>query len=225
MIPLGYEFKTPTLLEEALTHPSASFKNAQNVTINYERLEFLGDAVLGLVIAELLMHAYPDENEGALAKRQASLVRGEALAKIATQMGIGQYIKMAEGEETMGGRTNPRNIENALEAVIGAIYQDGGLIEAKKFIMKYWGALVHIMALPPKDAKTTLQEWVQSKGYPIPVYEVIQTDGPPHAPMFTIRLQLPDLLPIEAKGESKKKAEKEAAKQMLDQLGIQNYES
>lgn len=222
---LGYIFKNKALLEEALTHPSVSYKNAQNIIVNYERLEFLGDAVLGLVIAELLIHAYPEEDEGALAKRQAALVRGEALARIAASMNISQYIRMAEGEEAMGGRVNPRTMENALEAVIGAMYQDGGLDIAKEFIMRHWGPLVTLMGMPPKDAKTALQEWAQSKGYPIPVYEVTQTDGPAHAPMFTVRLQLPGAMPTEAKGESKKKAEKEAAKQMLDQLGIEDYES
>jgi ribonuclease III len=224
-ISLGYEFNNPALLDEALTHPSVSYKNAKNTTVNYERLEFLGDSVLGLVIAELLIHAYPEENEGALAKRQAALVRGEALAKIATTMDIGRYIKMADGEEAMGGRQNPRNIENALEAIIGAIYQDGGLEMAKEFIIRWWGALVSNMTEPPKDAKTVLQEWAQGEGYPIPTYEVIQTDGPPHAPVFTVRLQLPGSHPEEAKGESKKKAEKEVAKQMLQQLGIENYEA
>lgn len=215
---LGYQFNKMILLEEALTHPSISRKNGKNETVNYERLEFLGDAVLGLVIAEWLMDIYPDEDEGALAKRQAALVRGEALAVVATTLDIGRSIKMADGEEAMGGRTNPRNIENALEAIIGAIYQDSGLQDARVFIMKHWDSLVNDMEAPPKDAKTELQEWAQSKGHPIPHYEVIHTEGPSHAPVFTVRLELSGLLPTEAKGETKKKAEKEAAKRMLEQL-------
>lgn len=215
---LGYQFKKTVLLEEALTHPSISKKNGKNETVNYERLEFLGDSVLGLVIAEWLMDIYPEEDEGALAKRQAALVRGEALAVVATSLHIGHAIKMADGEEAMGGRTNPRNIENALEAIIGGIYQDGGLENARAFIMKHWDPLVNDMEAPPKDAKTELQEWAQSKGQPIPVYEVIHTEGPSHAPIFTVRAHVAGMTPTEAKGETKKKAEKEAAKRMLDQL-------
>lgn len=215
---LQYYFKDRELLQEALTHPSISQqKGAYRQTLfNYERLEFLGDGVLGLVIAELLLKKYPTEREGALAKRQAALVRGEAVAEVAEQLKIGQYIYMAQGEESMGGRNNASNIENALEAIIGAIYQDGGIDAARAFISRHWDNQLEQMTEPPKDPKTTLQEWSQSKGLPIPEYTTLTTRGPSHQPLFEVQVSITGFAPITAEGASKKKAEKDAAKKMLD---------
>ncbi len=217
---INYSFKNKDLIKEALTHPSITHKNKKSEVVNYERLEFLGDAVLGLVIAELLIVEYPNEDEGGLAKRLAALVRGEALALIAIEIGIGKYIRMSEGEETMGGRNNPSNIENTLEAIIGAIYIDGGLKAAAEFIIRYWKDLAVDMIEPPKDPKTHLQEWAQSKSYKIPEYEVVETVGPSHAPIFTIKLSVNGQEDVFAKGDSKKKAEREAAIIMLKNIGI-----
>lgn len=220
---LHYKFKNEQLLEEALTHPSMSRQNHESERpFNYERLEFLGDAVLGLVIAELLVLKYPNEKEGALAKRQAGLVRGEAVANVANKLGIGKYIKMTQGEQSMGGRENVSNIENALEAIIGAIYRDSDLSAAAAFICKHWAKLVENMKEPPKDSKTTLQEWAQAKGYPIPVYTLVETTGPSHAPRFTIAVKVEGFDPIQATGESKKKAEKDAANRLLKVINASN---
>lgn len=212
-----YQFKNPLLLEEALTHPSYSADN-NRIRQSYERLEFLGDSVLGLVISEMLFEIFPDENEGALAKRRAAVVCGESLSKVAETINIGQKIRMSGGEEANGGRNNVTNLENALEALIGAIYLDGGLGEAEKFVKTHFGELVKTMAEPPKDPKTTLQEWAQAKGLPVPIYETIEQTGPSHAPVFTIQAKINGLEPVQAKGASKKKAERDAAQLMLERI-------
>lgn len=216
---LGYEFTSRILLDEALTHPSISLQRGEKeVIFNYERLEFLGDAVLSLVIAELLINKYPNEREGALAKRHSGLVHGEALAIIADDLGIGEHIMMTSGESASGGRQNRSNMENVLEAIIGAIYMDGGIEPAKKFIKKYWEQSITEMVDPPKDAKTSLQEWAQGNGLPIPIYEVVKTSGPAHEPFFTVKVVIHNMEPMVAEGKSKKKAEKAAAELMLEKI-------
>lgn len=222
---IGYHFTNKALLEEALTHPSVTSRNKANDLVNYERLEFLGDAVLGLVVAQLVMETYPAEREGSLAKRLSALVRGESLAQIAITIGIGKYIRMTSGEASMGGRDNPSNIENALEALIGAIYQDGGLQAAQDFIHTHWSSLVNGMLEPPKDPKTTLQEWAQAYALPIPTYDLLEVEGPSHSPIFTIKLEVSGQNPTIAKGETKKKAEKKAAKMMLAQIHASQKDS
>lgn len=216
---LGYKFINSKLLDEALTHPSISMQKSENDAIfNYERLEFLGDTVLALIIAELLINKYPLEREGALAKRHSGLVHGEALAAIAENIGISEYIRMTSGEAAGGGRQNRSNMENTLEAVIGAIYMDGGLEPAKTFIAKHWAQAIEEMVEPPKDAKTSLQEWAQGRGLPIPVYEVISTSGPAHGPNFLIRVTVQGFEPVESTGSSKKKAEKLCAEIFLEKV-------
>ena len=216
---LGYKFTNKKLLDEALTHPSISMQKAESDAIfNYERLEFLGDAVLALVVAELLVNKYPTEREGALAKRHSGLVHGEALAIIAEGLGIAEYIMMTSGEAASGGRQNRSNMENTLEAIIGAIYMDGGIEAGKTFISKHWAKAIEEMIEPPKDAKTSLQEWAQGRGLPIPVYEVITTSGPAHEPHFVVRVTVVGFDPVESAGGSKKKAEKSAAEILLESL-------
>jgi ribonuclease-3 len=212
---LGYQFKDKNMLTEALTHPSISKQENSGSVFNYERLEFLGDSVLGLVIAELLINKYPDEKEGHLAKRQSGLVRGEAVANVAYDLGVGKFIKMTQGEEFMGGRENASNVENALEAIIGAIYLDGGLEQARDFICKHWTSLVDGMVEPPKDAKTALQEWAQGRGLQIPKYTIVKTEGPSHNPVFEIQVEVDGFSPVSASGTSKKKAERDAAAGLL----------
>ncbi len=219
---LGYVFANPLLLQESLTHPSISLQKGEKENLfNYERLEFLGDAVLALVVAEILINKYPHEREGALAKRHSGLVHGEALALIAEELGVPAYIIMTSGEEASGGRNNRNNMENTLEAIIGAIYLDGGLEPAKSFITRYWEKSIEDMKEPPKDAKTSLQEWAQGRGLPIPVYEVADTYGPAHEPHFRIRVSVKGLDPVEAEGTSKKRAEKLAAEMLLDVIKTQ----
>lgn len=217
---LGYHFTNRLLLEESLTHPSVSRgADKSGVPFNYERLEFLGDAALGLVMAEILLARYPHEKEGALAKRLAALVRGEALARVARTISMGKYIRMTSGEEAMGGRKNDNNMENALEAVMGAMYLDGGLAPVRQCIDTHWVSLMEEMQdEPPKDPKTSLQEWAQAKGYPIPCYSIIHTAGPSHAPIFTVEVNVAGCNPTYATGSSKKIAEREAARLMMEQV-------
>jgi ribonuclease III len=216
---LDYEFINKELLEEALTHPSISLQGVHNdVIFNYERLEFLGDTVLSLIVAELLVNKYPLEREGALAKRHSGLVHGEALASIAEKIGIGEFIIMTSGEATSGGRQNRSNMENTLEALVGAIYMDGGIEASKTFINKHWADILENMTEPPKDAKTSLQEWAQGRGLPIPTYEIVDISGPAHEPNFKISVTVLGFDPVEAEGGSKKKAEKLAAEALLAYL-------
>lgn len=213
---LSYNFKNHSLLEEALTHPSISKQHSEGKGyFNYERFEFLGDSVLGLVIAELLIHKFPDEKEGELAKRLAGLVRGDVVATVARKLNIGEFIRMTQGEEVMGGRDNESNVENTLEAIIGAIYIDSGIEGAREFICKHWEQIADEMKEPPKDPKTELQEWAQGRGLPIPEYKVVNTTGPSHNPHFEMSVKVEGLDIATAQGASKKKAEKEAAKQLL----------
>jgi ribonuclease-3 len=215
---LQHVFANHDLLKEALTHPSSTkARNSQKLdSPNYERLEFLGDTVLGLVIAELLLELFPAEREGALAKRHAGLVCGETLTKIARTIGLGEYMVLSASEEASGGRENDANLENTLEALLGALYLDGGLPAAKPFILRYWSDLARDMKEPPKDPKTHLQELVQSSGKPIPVYTMIANEGPDHAPVFTMEVQIEGYPPMQGTGTSKRLAEREAAARMLE---------
>lgn len=212
MLPLGHTFKDAGLLELALTHPSTG-KTQSN-----QRLEFLGDAVLGLAVAKLLYDMYPDEPEGELARRHAALVRGETLAQIAREMGIGEKLKIAASEAKSGGRDNASNLEDALEAIIGALYLDGGMEAAEKFILRQWKTLAENTLTPPKDAKTALQEWAQARGLPVPAYALKRSTGPAHAPLFTIEATLPGYPPAEAEAASKRAAEQLAAEALLTRL-------
>lgn len=208
---IGYSFSDISLLEEALTHPSISNSPDYNA-INYERLEFLGDSVLGLLIAELLMKMYPEEREGSLAKRHSWLVKGETLTKIGNKLNIGEFLRMTGGEEQTGGRKTASNIEDAVEALLGAIYLDGGLPAAQEFISKNWTDIAKNIGEPPKDTKTELQELVQGNGLPLPSYNIISSEGPAHAPTFTVELIVKGFDPVRAEGSTRKKAEKAAAK-------------
>lgn len=211
---LDYQFKNSSLLRMALTHASVGELGLDN-----ERLEFLGDRVLGLIIADLLLSRFPEEKEGALAKRHAALVRREALARVAEEIGLGGELILAKSENEGGGRSNPTLLADACEALMGAIYRDGGLAPAQAFVHRYWEKMVGESAKPPTDAKTSLQEWAQARGLPLPSYKVLGSEGPPHEPVFTIEVSLPDISPAVAKGSSKRVAEQAAARQMLDIIG------
>jgi ribonuclease-3 len=204
---ISYQFKNQDLLQEALTHPSFAKKNTTN---NYQRLEFLGDAVLGMVIAEILIKKYPIENEGELSKRQAYLISGEALSQIAIQIGIGEVMLFSEGEKMIGGEKNKKNLENACEALIGAIYLDSGLENCQKFIAKNWCDIIKANIKPPQDAVSLLQELVQSKLKKLPIYDINITGGNGHQPIFTAIVKINDKEYI-AKGSSKKEAQKNVA--------------
>ncbi len=209
---LGYHFRNTELLTLALTHPSLG-KGASN-----QRLEFLGDAVLGLVIAELLYSMFPAEQEGELARRHAALVRGETLAEIAKKMTLGEALQLSVSEAGTGGRLSSSNLEDALEALIGAIYLDNGIEGAKAFILPHWEERARAVVSPPKDSKTALQEWAQARGISVPTYNVLSQTGPAHAPDFTIEVTVTGYLPAQASAASKRAAEQLAAGKLLTVL-------
>ncbi len=213
-VSLGHAFSRPELLEEALTHPSATSGEGRGKR-NFERLEFLGDRVLGLVVSNLLLKRFPDEKVGALARRHTALVRSETLTRVARAIGLGEYIVMAQSEADSGGRDNPQTLADCCEAVIGAIYQDGGLDAAARMIHGNWAAIVDEVVQPPKDPKTALQEWAQSRGLPLPVYSTVERTGPDHDPMFEVQCDVRGLPRMKAKGRSKRTAEQGAAQRLL----------
>ena len=202
---LGHRFSHPGLLREALTHRSAvnlpqghvSGRNASRNagrraaavpkgTGSNERLEFVGDRVLGLLIAEWLAERFPAEQEGELGRRLAHLVSQPVLAEIGEHAGISALLSVAPGESRAGVRRRATVVADAIEAAIGALYLDGGLAPARAFVRRAWEPAMSVQAEPPKDAKTALQEWAQRKGLDLPNYQVVGRDGPPHAPVFAI---------------------------------------
>ncbi|MGE5545509.1 MAG: ribonuclease III [Solirubrobacterales bacterium] len=212
---LGHKFAQPQLLAEALTHPSVVHGRAPRKATQYERLEFLGDRVLGLVVADMLFNRFPAEAEGALARRHAALVRRETLARVAGTIGLAEAIELSRGEEA-AGRSNPALLADACEAVIGAMYADGGFPVAERFVRAQWAELMEEAAAPPKDPKTALQEWAQGLGKALPVYTTVGMEGPPHDPIFSVSVAVSGLDPVVASGPSKRAAEQAAAKAMLE---------
>ncbi len=215
---LEYHFRRQELLEDALTHPSASQGRGAKRRSAYERLEFLGDRVLGLVVAEMLFRHFPEENEGALARRHAALVRREALARVAAVLGVDQALLLSKGEEEGGGRHNPSMLADACEAVLGAVFADGGLEPAARIIRRHWQVMMAESATPPKDAKTALQEWAQGHGKPLPRYETLGIEGPPHDPKFLVAVTVDGLAPVTGRGASKRAAEQVAAAALLGRV-------
>ena len=203
---LGHRFKDPGLLRAALTHSSAGEDH------NYERLEFLGDRVVGLVITELLFEKFPAESEGDLAKRLAALVQGSVLAEIALTIDLGSYIIFSDAEAQAGGGRNENILSDVLEAVIGALYREAGLAHCRTILEKLWGQRLYDMKTPPQHPKTALQEWAQARGLPLPLYKVVAQHGPDHAPLFDVELSLPGHAAVTAQGASRQDAEKEAAR-------------
>jgi len=214
---IGYRFADPALLREALTHSSAIAHGRRGQRSN-ERLEFLGDRVLGLAVADLLMVRFPGESEGALTKRHAGLVCRETLAEIALELDLGRFLVLGRSEEEAGGRARPATLANGLEAVIGAVYLDGGLTPAERLIELRWGPRLAAMLTPPRDAKTALQEWAQGRGFALPDYRVVEVGGPAHAPRFEVLVSVAGLPPAKAVAGSKRAAEQAAAEQLLAAL-------
>lgn len=209
---LGYRFQDPVLMKTALTHRSLDKKQANN-----QRLEFLGDRVLGLAVCDMLYHAFPNEQEGELARRHAALVCKELVSEVARSLNLGEHMILSSSEETGGGRTNISNLEDACEAMIGAVYLDGGYKAAAGFVERHWRPHLESITEPPKDAKTSLQEWAQARALGLPQYEVVRQSGPAHAPEFAIRVRI-DGKSEEASAPSKRAAEQLAAKKLLGQL-------
>lgn len=220
---LDHTFARPELLADAVTHPSVGGLDRSAIrggrVFAYERLEFLGDRVLGLVIAQWLLETFPQEREGDIAKRHAALVQRAALAKVAAVIDLGRYLRLSPGEEDGGGRSNQAILADACEAVIGALYLDGGLAVAERFIRRVWVPLIERFQAPPQDAKTALQEWAQGRGKALPVYEIVGQSGPAHEPLFEVRVSVAGVDPVVASGTSKRLAEKAAAAALLRRVG------
>ena len=210
---LGHQFGQLCLLEDALTHPGANQPRNSKRRAAYERLEFLGDRVLGLVVADMLFHRFPEEKEGDLARRHAALVKGETVAQVARTLGIDKALIVADGPVSAATMTM---LSDAGEAVLGAIYADAGLEPAARIIRRHWEPLMDQTVKPPKDAKTALQEWAQGGGRPLPVYETIASEGPSHQPLFRVQVSVQGFDPVNATGTNKRAAEQAAATAMLE---------
>jgi ribonuclease-3 len=211
---LNHRFARPDLLAQALTHPSAG----SPARPDNQRLEFLGDRVLGITIAEALLLAYPDESEGTLAPRFNALVRRETLAEVALEIGLGEHLRLGRSESTGGGRRKQAILADAMEAVIAALYLDGGLEAARRFILALWQTRIEAPDMAPMDDKTRLQEWAQGRGQAPPGYVVIGCEGPDHAPRFTIEARLDSGETATGVATSKKRAEQIAAGALLARL-------
>ena len=208
---IGHRFERPELLIRALTHASiASEQRPDN-----QRLEFLGDRVLGLVIATALLEADKTAREGQLAPRYNALVRKETCAAIAREIGLGEVLKLGRSEMKSGGRRKNALLGDAMEAVIAAVYADGGFEAARELVLRLWGDRISSVEADARDAKTSLQEWAQARGQPPPDYIETAREGPDHAPVFTIEAKLASGETAQASAPSKRAAEQEAAKALL----------
>jgi ribonuclease III len=210
----GYRARDERALEHALTHRSVA--GADN-----ERLEFLGDAVLSFVVADLLYAAFPTADEGDLSRFRAALVSGEELGEVGEAVGIGARVRLGPGELRSGGFRRRSIMGDAFEAILGFIYREGGIEAAQTVIARLWGPRIERLAThpPQKDAKTRLQEWLQGQSLPLPSYEVVAVRGPAHAQSFTVRCQVADpLVDTEAVGSSRRRAEQLAAELVLEQI-------
>lgn len=215
---LGHSFNRPELLREALTHRSALHGRRHALGSN-ERLEFIGDRVLGLLIAEWLAERFPQEQEGDLGHRLAHLVSRPVLAEVAESIGLESALSVAPGEARAGVRRLATVLADALEAALGALYLDGGLEKARDFVRRAWEAPMAAQEQPPKDAKSRLQELAHARGQGLPIYTVQARSGPPHAPEFVVTVQVGDLTGTGTAG-SKRQAEQRAAAELLQAMGV-----
>lgn len=211
---LGHRFKHPALLIESMTHSSLSSPTRDD----NQRLEFLGDRVLGLVISEALLDHDPNAAEGLLAPRFNAMVRKETCADVAREIDLGAALKMGRSEMLSGGRRKQALLADALEAVIAAVYRDAGYDVARKLVLNLWGKRVASAQKDARDAKTSLQEWAQSRGMPPPKYVEVSRSGPDHAPVFDIEARLEDGHVTKASATSKRQAQQAAAAEMLEKL-------
>ncbi len=211
---LGHEFRDAGLLQRALTHSSLSSPHRDH----NERLEFLGDRVLGLVMAEAVLEADPGASEGQLAPRFNTLVRKETLAAVARGVDLGAVLRLGRSEMKSGGRRKDALLADAMEAVIAAVYLDGGFAAARGVVLRHWRERIGSVAEDARDAKTALQEWAQARGEAPPVYEEVGRSGPDHQPVFTIEVRLASGGTAQATAGSKRQAEQMAAQTLLGRL-------
>jgi ribonuclease-3 len=207
----GHRFKNEALIKRALTHASAG--GADN-----EQLEFLGDRVLGFLVAELLIKHFPEENEGALALKLNALVRMETCARVAEAAGVGKALILAPSEDRAGGRRKAAILGDACEAVIAALYLDGGIEAARKFVAKHWQPLMSEVVGDLRDPKNALQEWAQGRRLGTPSYRIAKREGPDHAPRFTVEVCVPGQEPASGEGASLRAAEQAAARALMKRV-------
>lgn len=211
---LGHRFSDPALLVQAVTHASMSAPSRPD----NQRLEFLGDRVLGLVMSEALLAADPNAAEGQLAPRYNALVRKETCADVARQIDLGSVLRLGRSEMMSGGRRKEALLGDAMEAVIAAVYLDAGFEAARDVVLRLWGKRISQVEDDARDAKTALQEWAQARGQVPPTYVELGRTGPDHAPVFTIEARLADGTASSARATSKRQAEQAAAKALLERL-------
>ncbi|HEY9080783.1 ribonuclease III [Magnetovibrio sp.] len=211
---LGHTFTDEALLNQALRHASTT----EQRTKSNERLEFLGDRVLGIVIAQTLYREFPHEDEGELARRFAGLTSREALTRIADGIHLADFAQTQPVDAKTAARSHASVVSDTLEAILGALYLDGGLQAAAAFIERQWSGLIGEDLSPPKDAKTALQEWAQARSLGLPSYEILSREGPDHAPIFTIRVSVKDHGAQDGRGASRRSAEQDAAAALLSKL-------
>lgn len=215
---IGYEFSSFADLERALTHSSVQKKNDDS--FHYQRLEFLGDRVLGLCVAHILHFKFPDATEGELALRYNSLVRGSTLAEIADEISLHEFIRTGGDLKKITGKRMQSIRADVMEALIAAIYLDGGLSKVQEFVARFWTERIADTNAAKRDSKTALQEWAHARNLGTPKYKETERTGPAHDPEFTVSVKLPDMLACTGIGRSKRIAEQQAAEQMLVREGV-----
>ena len=215
---IGYKFKSYSDLERALTHSSVQKKNEDN--FHYQRLEFLGDRVLGLCVAQILHFKFPNAAEGELALRLNALVRGKTLAEIADELTLHEFIRTGGDLKKVTGKRMQSIRADVMEALIAAIYLDGGLKASQEFIDRFWISRIEDSSTAKRDSKTALQEWAHSASLGTPKYKETDRTGPDHDPEFTVSVKLPEKIACLGIGRSKRIAEQEAATKMLVREGV-----
>ena len=215
---IGHSFADQELLKRALTHVSAIIGPHRGAS--YQRLEFLGDRVLGLAVSGLLYEKFPDADEGDLSRRLAALVRKETCAEVARDWDVGPHLRLGGGESHTGGRQKTAILGDVCESIIGAVYLDSGYEAARQLVVRSFSGRMKTPRRPLQDAKTSLQEWAQARGLPPPAYREINRSGPAHAPEFIIAVAVQGFDPLEATGTSKRAAEQAAARSFLEKEGI-----
>ena len=215
---IGYRFRNITLLQNALTHSSYANERWHNSLLSNERLEFLGDSILGMVVAEYLYRNFPDRPEGELTRMRADMVCETSLAQIAVRLDLGKHLLLGHGEERFGGRTRPSILADAVESVIAASFLDGGMAAAESFINRFVLCDVPVSKLHNTDYKTSLQELVQQKKNQVLAYRLVGESGPDHDKTFVAQVLLNDEVIGEGSGSSKKRAEQDAARVALEDL-------
>ncbi len=216
---IGYRFRDRSVLELALSHISAVKGEAPRLR-SYQRMEFLGDHVLGSVVSHMLYLAFPEGEEGELSRRLAELVREEACAEVAQDMDLGPFIRLGPGESQSGAHKRRAILADVAEGVVAAVFLDGGYEAAHQVVERFWRPRLETPRRPLRDAKTVLQEWAQARGLPPPSYREVIRSGPDHAPRFTVAVDLPGLKSEQADGASKQNAQKAAAAAFLVREGV-----